>query len=225
MKKSILKNCPLFADLSDSELDLAFDFFSCTERTYKKGEMILTPENKLVNFGLVKSGAVQTYTLDIDGYEMIMATVQTGETFGESLSFLQKEAVIFISALCDTTVVWMSTNRIRAQRFDSECERKLANRFTALLASRALSMNDRIQILSRLTIREKLIAMFTEAVRKYGSTIFALPFDRTSMAAYLGCDRASLSRELSKLRKEGMIKFTKNKFEILKISDNTMKLK
>ena len=222
MKKTELKSCPIFADLTDSELDLAIDFFSCSQRSYKKGEIILTPENKLVNFGLVISGAVQTYTLDIDGYEMIMATVQAGETFGESLSYLQKEAVIFISALYDTTVVWMSTDKIRAQHFENECERKLAYRFTALLANRALSMNDRIQILSRLTIREKLIAMFTESVRKYGGTSFTLPFDRTSMATYLGCDRASLSRELSKLQKEGLIKFTKNKFEILKISDNTM---
>lgn len=222
MKKTTLKSCPLFAGLSDSELDLALEFFACSERSYKKGETILTPDSKLVNFGLVVSGAVQTYTLDIDGYEMIMATVQSGETFGESLSYLQKEAVIFISALYDTTVIWMSTERIRSQRFNSELERKLAYRFTALLANRALSMNDRIQILSKLTIREKLIAMFTEAVRKYESTSFTLPFDRTSMATYLGCDRASLSRELSKLQKEGLIKFTKNKFEILKISDNTM---
>ncbi len=214
MKKLLLTGCPLFADLSDIELEAAVSFFECRETFYKKGELIASPGKLPGKFGLVISGCVQTYTLDIDGYQMIMANVLPGETFGESLSYLQKDAPIFISTTADTTVMWMSTDKIRSQHFETEHERKLAYRFTALLARRALSMNDRIQILSRLTIREKLVAFFTESARRYRSYSFTLPFDRTGMASYLGCERSSLSRELSKMQREGLIKFNKNHFTI-----------
>ena len=223
MKKIKLTDCHLFKDLSESELKSATDFFESKEISYKKGELISSPDKLLKNFGLVLSGCVQIYTLDIDGYQMIMATVLPGETFGESLSYLKKDAPIFICAISDTTVLWMSTEKIRNQNIVTECDKKLACRFISLLANRALSMNDRIQILSRLTIREKLIAFFTESVRKYNSYSFDLPFDRADMAAYLGCDRASLSRELSKMQQEGLITFTKNHFTVNKKADNLMK--
>ena len=50
---------------------------------------------------------------------------------------------------------------------------------------------------------------------KLGTNSFSVPFDRTSMAEYLGVDRSSLSRELSKMRNEGIIEFRKDKFTII----------
>ncbi|MBQ7821991.1 MAG: Crp/Fnr family transcriptional regulator [Clostridia bacterium] len=222
MNKVKITSCYLFNNLNDNELKSAISFFDCKEETYKKGELIASPDKLPKKFGLVLSGCVQIYTLDIDGYQMIMATVLPGETFGESLSYLKKEAPIFIHALSDTVVMWMSTEKLREQKIVTECDKKLSYRFTSLLANRALSMNDRIQILSKLTIREKLIAFFTEAVRKYNAYSFTLPFDRSDMATYLGCDRSSLSRELSKMQKEGLITFTKNSFTVHKKADILM---
>ena len=84
-----------------------------------------------------------------------------------------------------------------------------------MLARRTLRMNDRIQILSRGSIREKLNAFFTECARDAGSPSFDIPFDRAGMAAYLGVDRSALSRELSRMRQEGLITYQKNHFVLL----------
>ena len=85
-----------------------------------------------------------------------------------------------------------------------------------MLAGRTLDMNNRIQILSNLTLREKLITFFSQAVSSGGSTQFDLPFDRESMAVYLGTNRSALSRELSKMRDEGIISFQRNHFTVFK---------
>ena len=81
-----------------------------------------------------------------------------------------------------------------------------------MLAERTLKMNDRIQILSRMSIREKLRAFFTECARDAGSGRFTVPFDRAGMAAYLGVDRSALSRELSRMQHDGEIMYHKKEF-------------
>ena len=49
-----------------------------------------------------------------------------------------------------------------------------------------------------------------------GSNTFLIPFDRQQLADYLCADRSALSNELSKMKREGLIIFKKNKFRILK---------
>lgn len=215
MNKESLYKCPLFEGLDENETASSFDFFESVEKSYKKGDMITDVGSKLERFGLVLDGSVQVYTLDIDGSQMIMANIVEGETFGESLCFLRENTQIFACALTDCTVLWLGTDGIRSHD-GSLLEKKLVNRFIALLAKRALAQNERIQILSKVTIREKLTAFFTEAVHKYGSYSFTLPLNRTDMAIYLGCDRCALSRELSKMKSEGLITYNKNKFEVKK---------
>ena len=90
-----------------------------------------------------------------------------------------------------------------------------------MLAARTLAMNSRIQILAKTNLRDKLAAFFTEYAREYGGGSFTVPFDRAGMAAYLGADRSALSRELSRLRREGKIEYHKNTFRLLaKPSEN-----
>ena len=71
-------------------------------------------------------------------------------------------------------------------------------------------MNDRIQILSKQGIREKLLAYFSVQKLKSGSNTFVLPLNRTNLAAYLGVNRTALCRTLSLLQKDGTISIDKN---------------
>ena len=87
-------------------------------------------------------------------------------------------------------------------------------RFIRMLAAKTLSMNDRIQVLSKPTLREKLMTMLTQFSTREGRN-FNLPFDRNAMAVYLGVNRSALSRELGKMKQEGRIDFYKNSFTIL----------
>ena len=204
---------PLFSGLSESEISLALDFFRAREAKFKKGEHINNIGDKLGFFGLVLEGAVQVYTVDIDGNQMIMANVSPGDTFGESLNFLAREADIYISAAEDAKILMMSSETISLGTA-SPIGLLLTQRFLSVLANRTLAQNARIQIMSKLTIRARLTAFFTECVQKNRSYEFELPFDREDMAVYLGCDRAALSRELSKMKKEGLLDFQKRHFKI-----------
>lgn len=211
MAHDIITRCSLFSGLSDQDLQYALNFFEASPRSYDRGTLLHPAGEPLPAFGLVLSGTVQVYCDDMDGNQMIMANVPAGETFGESLCFLRRETAVYISAVTDCSVLWLRLDGVRKPQGMLELE--LTQRFIAMLASRALAMNDRIQILSKLTLREKLIAFFSQ----YGGrgSEFTLPFRREDMALYLGTNRSALSRELSRMQREGLIRFSGNRFKIL----------
>lgn len=211
--KKLLLSCPLFHGMTDDGLLNALAFFDGTIKHFKKGEYVQTLLSPVERFGLMLSGTVQVYCDDIDGHNMIMATVERGETFAESLCFTGIESYVYIRAVTDAEILMLSTKKLRS----AECDISLATRFTEMLARRALAMNDRIQVLSKISIRQKIVTLLSQYRIKFGKDNFILPFDRTNMAKYLGIDRASLSRELSKMKSEGLIDFDKNKFIIKKI--------
>ena len=213
----VIKKCPLFEGLSELELENALSFFLSEIREYKKGDFIQTVLRPFERFGLVLSGEVRVYMDDIDGDNMIMANVSAGDTFGESLCLLASESPVYIEAITDVSVLMMSTAGLRSLG-DTHTEKwqDYMLRFTSMLARRTLAMNDRIQVLSNISLREKIITFLSQCRSRSSSLEFTIPFDRASMAIYLGTDRASLSRELSKMKKDGIIDYRKNYFVIKK---------
>ena len=214
--RDIITRSPLFASLSDKELIYALSLFSAKAVTYKKGEFLHTAGNKLQRFGLVLYGKIQVCSDDIEGNKMIMANVTAGDTFGESLCFLKiNESPCYISATENSCVLTLSPDDLYCASPDKE-NIEMQKRFTAMIATRTLQMNFRIQVLSKLTIREKLLCFFANLVRENKGNTFSLSLSRNDMAAYIGADRSAMSRELSKMKKEGLIDYYKDTVRILK---------
>ena len=212
----MILQCPLFQGLPPDALDYALSYFEAHVKAYEKGDFLHQVSFPLERFGLVLSGTIQVSMDDMDGHHIIMNNVSAGGLFGEAYCFLGTDAPIYICAVTEAEVLWMRPTRVKAPRLPlQERDQMLANRFVAALASRTLSLNQRIQILSRRTLREKLITFLSQDATAQGDT-FTVPFDRASMANFLGADRSALSRELSHLRKEGVLDYHRNQFRILK---------
>ena len=211
----ILKKSLIFHNMNDSEIENGIKFFSGRMAKYSKGEMLNTVSSPLHYFGIVLEGLVHVCMADFEGQKCIMATVSAGESFGESLSFLEIDTDVYIRAACESVVLWLCPKNVKGSCVFTDEERLYVNRFIEDLAIRGLNMNDRIQIMSKRTVREKILTFLTLKSSQCESDEFSVPFDRNAMAVYLGTDRSSLSRELSKMKAEGIIDFKKNKFKIL----------
>ena len=212
----MILQCPLFQGLPPDALEYALSYFEAHVKAYEKGDFLHQVSFPLERFGLVLSGTIQVSMDDMDGHHIIMNNVSAGGLFGEAYCFLGTDAPIYICAVTEAEVLWMRPTRVKAPRLPlQERDQMLANRLVAALASRTLSLNQRIQILSRRTLREKLITFLSQYATAQGDT-FTVPFDRASMANFLGADRSALSRELSHLRKEGVLDYHRNQFRILK---------
>lgn len=212
---SVLQTNPLFRGLDRDRLDRQLQVMKAEKTRSARGEMLLRLGEPIRRFGVVLSGSVQVCVDDIEGSRMIMAEVAPGISFGESLCFLRtKESPVYIFASEDSELLWLSTEALFSDPGDAFLA-ELQGRFTAALAAKALTMNNRIQVLSRLSLRGKLTAYFTELAAAQGSSVIRLPMNREDTAAYIGANRSALSRELAKMKAEGLIDYHKNQIRIL----------
>ena len=214
MKKN--KMHPLFASFSEGEILDALTLLRGVEKSYGKGEWLRTAGDPFYTFGVVLSGRIEVYMEDLDGRAMMMAAVGEGDSFGESLAYLHTaESPVSVFAADDSRVLWLDASFFKQTSLRADpltlC---LKERFVSLLATRALAQNDRIQILSKTGLRDRLVTFFSQCERRYKSKTFRLPFDRASLAVYLGVNRSALSRELSRMRDEGILDFYKDSFRL-----------
>ena len=213
---SVMNNHPLFRGLDRDEFMRQLAAMKAEKASAARNKMLQTAGKPIRRFGIVLSGAVQVCVDDIEGNRMILAEVAPGNSFGESLCFLQtQESPVYIFASEDSELVWLSTEVLFADSEDT-FPMELWRRFTAALASKTLAMNNRIQVLSRLSLRGKLTAYFTELAAEQGSSEIRLPMNREDTAAYIGVNRSALSRELSRMKSEGLIDFNRNEVRILR---------
>ena len=82
------------------------------------------------------------------------------------------------------------------------------------ISRRYFSLQDRIACLILPSLREKILYFLTEQANGKRGEPFRVPYDRAAMANYLNADRSALSRELSVLRKEGLIDYHKDMFKM-----------
>lgn len=212
---SVLGTHPLFKGLDRDRLNRQLTVLKAEKARSERGETLQAPGEPIRRFGVVLSGAVQVCVDDIEGNRMIMAEVAPGNSFAESLCFLRtKESPVYIFASEDTEVLWLSAAALFSDPADAFLA-ELQRRFTAALALKALTMNNRIQVLSRLSLRGKLTAYFTELAAAQGSDVIRLPMNREDTAAYIGANRSALSRELAKMKAEGLIDYRKNEIRLL----------
>ncbi|MBR2055390.1 MAG: Crp/Fnr family transcriptional regulator [Clostridia bacterium] len=203
MDRLFLKKTALFEGLTDDEISAALAFLDARESAYEKGDTVKPLHQPFTRFALVMQGRVQVYTDDLSGEQMMMAHVEKGGMFGESLSFLRKDEPVYAIAASPCRILWLSPENIRRLQPQNALEQTLIHRFIASLASRALQMNDRIQILSKKTLEEKLKAFLSLYQMRRGMH-FTIPFTRTELATYLGVNRSALSRVMSRMQKKGV---------------------
>lgn len=216
LNKVLLQNY-IFNGLSEERLEEAKRFFCIREVTYGKDDIIKRQGETMLDFGIVIEGSVIIYMDDIDGNQMIMMNVLPSDAFGEAHCFLEtKEIPIYIKAFSDCRIAWLSLDAVRTpSNTSSALYADMLSRYIGMLSSCMLKMNDRIQILSKSTLRGKLKTFFSQCEHKYGSSTFDISMSRYDLAVYLGTNRSALSRELSAMKDDGIIEFYKSSFKIL----------
>ena len=85
-----------------------------------------------------------------------------------------------------------------------------------LIANKNVALMDKVDVLSKKSLREKIATYLMQEAVKNKSTYFDLPLGRVQMAEYLCADRSALTRELNVMKEEGLIDFERNSFRVLK---------
>jgi len=83
-----------------------------------------------------------------------------------------------------------------------------------VIAKKNMLLNQRIELLGKRSIREKLLSYLWARQKEMNKSRISLPFNRNELADYLCVDRSAMSRVLGQMKKEGLLNFKKNVFEL-----------
>ena len=213
----VMEKCPLFDGIRMEDLGAMMGCIGGRMRQVAKGEIVLREGDPATHVGMVLSGAVQMVREDYYGNRSIVVHIGPGELFGESYACAGIEALpISVVVDADSQVLLMDCRRITTT-CSSACafHNRIIFNLLRLVAEKNLVFDQKIQVTSRRTTREKLMAYLLNQAKIRNAREFVIPYDRQELADYLEVDRSGLSAEISKLRREGVLESEKNRFRLL----------
>lgn len=219
----ILLRVPLFKGVAVNQLEELLVCLEATAHLYHKNETIFFPGDPVRSIGIVCTGAVQVAREDFTGNRTILALLGAGELFGEAFVCSGADTYPVIVTAVELSEVIMIDYRKIITTCPTVCSHHalMIENMMWVLAQKNILLNRKIEVLSARGTRKKLITYLAGQAQMAGSKQFTLEFDRQQMADYLCVDRSAMSAELSKMQKEGLIAFHKNRFEILRIPEES----
>ena len=215
--QQILEQCPLFDGIRHEDLTAMLTCIGGQKKTVTKGTVICTEGDPAIHVGMVLTGAMRMERADYYGNRSIVAYIGPAELFGESYACAGVPALpVRIVADTDCTVLLMDCRRITTT-CSSACafHSRIIFNLLKLVATKNLVFDQKIQITSKRTTRDKLMTYLLGQAKLHGSSRFTIPYDRQELADYLEVDRSGLSAEIGKLRKEGILESEKSTFTLL----------
>lgn len=220
--KRMLLNTQLFRGVKIEELSLLLSCLNARTKSYKKGEVIFLEGHCLTEIGVVLEGSVLIEFCDAWGSNNVIRTIGAGGAFGEEYACGAKlPLVVTLKAATDTTIMLLSASRVlRTCQRACESHNTIISNLLYVSVTRSLHLFRRIVHSSPKSIRGRLISYFSECIKRKGSYSFDIPFNRQQLADYLNADRSAMCNELSKMRREGLISYEKNHFDIHELPDD-----
>ena len=208
---------PLFQGLEREEISEVLQRFHALIKHFPKSDYIYLAGDCVENLCVVLEGTVQMIKEDIWGEKSIIANLGAGSVFAENfLGKLGDRSVVSYFVASDSEILMLPLGRaLYDVSAPSKASQRLMCNIVSVLADNNTRLIEKTEILCKKTLRSKILAYLEQEARNQGSRQFTIPFNRTDLANYLDADRSALTRELARMKEEGIIDYNKNTFTIL----------
>ena len=213
----VLQDSPLFYHIDEADYGALLACLGARIESFDKKYTIMAEGSSPKFVGILLRGSAQIVRVDFYGNRTIVAGIAPSEVFGEAFACAELPMLpVDIVANEPCEVMLIDCNRLM-HSCTNTCgfHQQLIFNLMKDLASKNVQFHQKVEVTSKRTTREKLMAYLMIQAQKAGSRSFEIPFDRQELADYLEVERSGLSAELSKLRKEKVLICRKNKFELL----------
>ena len=214
-----LKKLPLFSGMTEAELAEALTILRAEERSYHKEEILLHAGSLTERMGIVLSGSVSIESSDVWGNRTILSHVGAGGMFAETYALLSGEPMLVdVVANEDCRVLFLRSGslQILRSRGGGWIMQFMAN-LLMISAHKNLTLSSRSFHTAPKSVRGRVMSYLNARMLRKGSNEFDIPFDRQQLADYLNVERTALSKELGRMRRDGLIDFRKNHFVLKEI--------
>jgi len=216
---TVLQACPLFYGLTETELSSLLGCLSAKQARYDKNAFVFHAGDPAESVGVVLSGAVHILREDYWGNRKILARIEAGGLFGEAFACAEVDRLpVAVAAAEDCAVLFINCKKLlvpcaAACGFHANTVKNLAR----ILAEKNAALLQKLEYVTQPSTRERLLSYLSEQARITGRREFEIPFNREELADYLSVERSAMSAELSRMRRDGLVAYNKNHFELIKV--------
>lgn len=219
MKKyfEILRKCPLFYGIEEERLIKMLACLGAKVENFDRKYTIIAEGKPAKYIGIILSGSAQIIQVDYYGNRSILSSIEPSEVFAEAFACAETQSIpvsVIANEPCEVMLIDCS-HILHTCSNNCGFHQQLIFNLMKDLARKAILFHQKIEITSKRTTREKLMAYLMLQAKKTGKESFDIPFDRQELADYLEVERSGLSAEISKLRNEGIIESNKKHFRLL----------
>lgn len=210
-----MKKTPIFQGIEESEKKSLLNSLQSTILNFTKNKTItpLTSNTDLI--GIIEEGTADLVRFDYDGNKTIIESLEKNDIFSE-LFISNENSELTLIANTDCKIIFISyQNIIKLLGKANQNQQKLIKNIFTIVKEKIIFQNKRIEILTKRTTREKLLAYFSMLSKENMSRTFNLPFSYSSLADYLSINRSAMTREIKNLKDDGLIKEINKKITIL----------
>ncbi|HXX99539.1 MAG TPA: Crp/Fnr family transcriptional regulator [Candidatus Limnocylindrales bacterium] len=210
---ALLKSVALFADLTEKEVNFLAEHSSL--RHFSANELIFTEGDPCLGLFIIQSGAVRIFKMAPSGREQVLGVERAGNTVAEIPIFDAGSYPASALAAEESDVIF-----VRKEDFRTLCLQhpEVALKVLKVVGKRLRGLVGIIEELSFTTVRQRLIVYLLRLAGQTPSgknaVELALPVSHQELAAELGTVRELVSRNLSRLQAEGLIKIQARAIQI-----------
>jgi CRP-like cAMP-binding protein len=208
-----LNNTDFFKKLTAAELASVIENCEYYLKNYEK-EVVIKEEGETVkDLAIILQGSVTISKTLPSGKKTVVSVLAHGASFGEAIIFSSEHTYpATVTSTGNSAILYISKESLMQILLESP---SLMGGYLSLLSNRILLLNSKIEELSYKSNAEKTAGFLLRENAKKQNMLFSIPYSRNQLADILGIPRPSLSRTLSRLKKEEIIDYHKNTFKIL----------
>ncbi|MGI6150880.1 MAG: Crp/Fnr family transcriptional regulator [Christensenellales bacterium] len=212
----LMRKSPLFSGMTDAEIQSCLKCSGSEIVSYEKDQIIFFQQDIPSKLYVLLEGSVAVCSDSVCGRRNILATFsRPGELFGEVFLFLDKKTYENYAQAATSAKVLQMPKQFLYQNCVKSCgyHTKLISNMLSILSKKAYYLNQKLQIISGSTLRQKIARVLIQNAAVDGTV--TLGMNREELADFLNVARPSLSRELMKMKEEGMIRISGKKISIV----------
>ncbi len=191
----------LFENINDIDIEKLLKELEANTLTYKKDLTILSTVKNQNIIGFVVYGFIQIIKTDYNGNVTVVEDIKENSIFGSMFSNISNNEYQIITKE-ETKIILLDYDYIISRNNNSYYNVFIQN-LLKITFNKISEKNDRIEILSQKTIRNKLLKYLEIQTKKTGSK--SIYYSSNNLASYIAVDRSAMWRELKNLEEDRII--------------------
>ena len=211
---NLIRSTALIKFLSDEDILTNVKNGKFKVTSYKKSSVVHFDGETCSKLEIILSGRVAVDRIDESGNLLTISEFYKNDILGGNLLFSKNPYYPM------TVLTKLPTDILEIDRealFELFCNNAIFLRtYLELTSDRAFILGDKIKHYINKTIRESIMNYLNYESKKQNSNHIKLNITKKALAERIGAQRTSLSRELAKMRKDGLILFDTDSITLLK---------